>query len=193
MSETLVVDLCGTLVLENTTHGFLKYLPANLGGDWYRLMLLSRSGQAIGHFFPRVEHRRRLIGCLTGFKREWLEQQAGAYASVTLATKARTRVVRQVLAAPEQAILASASIDVVVAAFASLLGVSTWVATELDYDDAGRCTGRIKNEATGCKLRRLEAKTGRSFSGFQLITDNPEDTDLMSIAGHVDFIDPHHD
>ena len=193
MSETLVVDLCGTLVRENTTHGFLKYLPATSVRDYYRLMLLSRGGQAIGHFFPRFEHRRRLIGCLAGFQREWLQQQARTYASVTLATKARARVVQQVLAAPKQTIVASASIDVVVAAFASLLGVSTWVATELDYGDAGRCTGRIENDATGCKLRRLEVKTGCALSGFLLITDNPEDTDLMSLAQHVDFIGPHHD
>ena len=193
MSETLVVDLCGTLVLENTTHGFLRHLPATSVRDWYRLMLLSRGGQAIGHFFPRFEHRRRLIECLAGFDREWLQQQARAYANFTLATKARARVVQQVLVAPDQAILASASIDIVVAAFAGLLGVSTWVATELDYDDAGKCTGRIKRDATGCKLRRLEAKTGCSLSGFKLITDNSEDTDLMGIAGQVDFIEPHHD
>jgi len=187
MSELLVVDLCGTLVYDNTTHSFLQQLPD--GAGLVRSMLLSRIGHALAARLPALNHRRRLAATLAGCPRQRLSAAATAYARHALATRARPEVLRQVKEAGRQVVLASASLDVVVSAFAAELQIPVCVSTELEYDTLGVCTGRILRDSTGCKLARLTEALGRSPGRFDLITDNPEDTDLMQAAVRVQFIE----
>lgn len=193
MTELLVVDLCGTLVRENTTHGFLRIAPLQGFAGLRRTFLLSNTGLAAGNWISGLQHRCRLVGCLHGVPREVLQTYALTYARATLTANSRRWIERRIRNAPDRTVLASASLDIVVAAFAELLDVRFWVGSELGYDTNGRCTGLITRDATGCKLQLLETRLGRPLRGFSLITDNPEDTDLMATAGLVDFIRPGND
>lgn len=85
-------------------------------------------------------------------------------------------------------ILASASIDIVVEAFAEAVHADGFVATELEYANE-YCAGRIVSDSTGRKLSKLQACFTDSSFVFDVITDNVEDTDLMQAAENVWFID----
>lgn len=181
----LIVDLCGTLVRENTTHGFLRALDRPQA-SWQRQALLSRPGLALGDLFPGLGHRARLVGCLRGMERAELQRQAGRYAQAALQRAGRHELIARVRASPS-VVLASASLDVVVEAFAAALGIPRWVATELDYD-AGVCLGTIRRDATGRKRELVEQLVGAPLSGHLVVTDNPEDEDLRRDAAAFEFL-----
>jgi phosphoserine phosphatase len=185
----LIVDLCGTIVRENTTHEFLRRVPLAGRAALERNFLLSRWGFLAARVFPSFAHRRRSIACLAGRSRVELNELADDYARDALARCGRADVLARVAARPQATWLASASIDVIVAAFARSLGVAGFIACELDYPD-GICSGRILADSESRKLEKLNTKLGQSLHGFDLITDNPEDQDLMRVARHVDFIEP---
>jgi phosphoserine phosphatase len=78
-------------------------------------------------------------------------------------------------------VLASASLDVVVEAFAEQLGACGWIASRLGWDEGGRCKGVLSEDATGRKLALLRERFG-ALGGFRVLTDNPEDRELVAAA-----------
>lgn len=176
MTSLLIVDLCGTIVRENTTHEFLRALDRD-EGRWRRSALLSRGGLAFGNLLPALDHRGRLVASLRGIERGELQRQASVYAHDALRRAARVNLLERIRANPD-VVLASASIDVVVAAFASALNIPRWVATQLQYDASGRCTGTIQLDATGRKRVLVERLLGQALCGHAVVTDNLEDEDL---------------
>lgn len=187
----LVVDLCGTIVKQNTTHGFLR-------SEWFpgwrkRLaaLILSRAG---GVFLSRLlagQQRALLILLLRGLDQEELRQWAEKYAEKILREHPREDVldaIRERKRAAQPIYVASASLDFIVEAFAKVLGADGYVATELVYR-RGRCAGFVERDSTGVKLALLVADLGVEPKGFDVITDNPEDTDLMNSAVETWFIE----
>jgi len=57
MTELLVVDLCGTLIRENTTHGFLRTVPLQGLAGLRRTFLLSSTGLAAGNWISSLQRR----------------------------------------------------------------------------------------------------------------------------------------
>lgn len=190
-AKTLVVDLCGTIVTVNTTHGFLvsEVMPL-----WRRLLaqgMLSRVGGVIIRRIFRCDQRGLLIWLLRGLDRQRLKIMARNYAAATLSSKARQEVVEAIArrrASGAKVYLASASLDFIVEAFACQLEADGFIATELTFLN-GICGGRIAVDSTGIKLQQLESRLGMSSAGFDVITDNPEDTDLMAAATAIWFIE----
>lgn len=84
--------------------------------------------------------------------------------------------------------VASASLDFIVEAFSALVGGSDFVATQLAYRADGICMGRIARDSTGCKLARIRELLRVDAIHFDVITDNPEDTDLMDAAENFWFV-----
>lgn len=191
----LVVDLCGTIVRENTTHAFLR--EAALGG-WRgsaARALLSRAGFAAALMMPRGGHRALACACLAGVEREGLRAAAARYAERALARSARRSVLDEIDAsrsAGVPVVLASASLDVIVEAFARRLGATDWIATELGWGRDGRCSGRIVRDATGRKLSLLVERRG-PLPPMRVLTDNPEDTDLVDAAIEARIVRAHDD
>lgn len=189
--KVLVVDLCGTIVTKNTTHEFFKSreMPA------YRRIiastLLSSVGTKVFSLFPGDLQRKFVIKCLRGLSRKILHARARAFAERLLSEAARGEVINEINQWQAQSlpvVVASASLDFIVHEFARALGAETFVATRLVYGPTGICLGRIQSDSTGRKLDELRALLGRQEFEFDVITDNPEDVDLMEKADNVWFI-----
>lgn len=189
MSERiLIVDLCGTIVRENTTHGFLLYPEFPLFRRfWVRFVLSRVVTFALSRTCPGAQ-RKLLIRSLTGLPKMALRQIAEKYAKASLDMSARKSVLARIhehKTSGGTVLLASASLDFIVETFAEELGCSGAIATELFYDAEGNCLGRIRRDATGCKLFRLRERYLNEQFQFDAITDNPEDLDLKE--GATDF------
>ena len=189
-SRLLVVDLCGTIVRVNTTHGFLCQAPLSLPRRMAIRFLLSRIVDFLASRCGAVVSVRKkaLVATIFGINRETLSAMADAYARQVLASRARREVVEHVEFTKREGrrvVLASASLDFIVAAFGGLLGVETAVCTRLRYRTDGSCCGLIQTDATGSKLALLSEYLGQSSFDFDVITDNAEDTDLMQAASNT--------
>lgn len=188
----LIVDLCGTVVRENTTHRFLLYRSLPLTTRLGARLLLSRPCAIFSNRVFAFDRRLRMIALLSGLSRSQLAVWSKEYARQALQRSAREQVLHEIDSAKQNGhpvVLASGSLDFIVESFALELGVDSWVATELEYEANGICTGKIKTDAVGRKLALLQRR-GIDVSSIQrVITDNREDTDLLSVARDYWFIE----
>lgn len=192
--EVFVVDVCGTLVLEDTTLGLLRH---HFARDTARPLR--------ARCFNAVSSRRRLlwwafavaeklsgqhllkrfaVRLLAGERRESLDESAYEYARRLLADR-RIGPVWQVLEEPfaeGRVVLASASLDPVIAALASLTG-ARYVASTLEQRD-GILSGRYEMDLTGQKAQALAEKYGESLLAgtVGVMTDNASDRPLVEMA-----------
>lgn len=192
--ELYVVDVCGTLVFDDTTLGLLRHhftkdtarpLRARLFNSvcnrrslpWWAFAVAEKlTGQ---HLLKRFAVR-----LLAGERREALDESAHEYARRLLADR-RIEPVWQVLEEPfatGRVVLASASLDPVVAALASLTG-ARYVASTLEQHD-GILSGRYETDLTGLKYQALVAKYGETLleGPVGVMTDNASDWSLVERA-----------
>lgn len=192
--KILVVDLCGTIVRENTTHGLLVSPELPLLRRLWARFILSRVAAYLASRISPGAQRVLLINCLRGLSNVTLRNVATKYAKTALSRNARRTVLARIhhhKAQGGRVLLASASLDFIVEAFALELASDGFVATELCYDANGVCRGKISRDATGCKLSRLREVIGEESFQFDAITDNPEDLDLKNAANEFWFIENH--
>ncbi|WP_372778352.1 haloacid dehalogenase-like hydrolase [Litorivivens sp.] len=190
-SKTLVVDLCGTLVKTNTTHGLLLFREMPLLRRAVAHCLLSRPATIVLTRLSGDVQRRLLVRLLMGLAEFDLQAIARSYARSALQNLPRKEVLDRVVShkqAGGELYLASASLDVVVSAFAELLNAEGYVATRLRYT-GDYCQGVIERDSTGNKLAELRALPHFDGKDFEAITDNPEDEDLMQAAEKFWFIE----
>ena len=192
MKKLLVVDLCGTVVRVNTTHGFMRAASLSLLRRVAARVMLSRGFSFLTHrWWPQLQ-RKALIVCLRGLPRFDLLRQAEEYARNALSLYARVEVLQRIKTAQHEGVrvvLASASLDFIVEGFAKALLVEPAVSTRLLYRTDDRCVGRIAVDSTGRKLVLLSEYIESSEFEFEVITDNVEDVDLMEAATSIWFID----
>ncbi len=192
MKRLLVVDLCGTIVHVNTTHGFMREAPLPSMHRAAARIVLSRGFSFLTHrWWPELQ-RKLLIACLRGLPRVLLRSQAEEYARGALSSHARSDVLLRIRSAQDdgvRVVLASASLDFIVEAFAKELCVEPAVSTRLMYRADDRCVGRIVADSTGSKLALLGFYLKTREFDFDVITDNIEDVDLMAEATSTWFID----
>lgn len=194
-----VFDVCDTLFSTNTTTGFLRFL-ANRRKDARISAALerwtSRSSPAFywGVLTYRIAGwdlaRSRLIATLRGHSRGDLNAAADEY----VATELSDQMVEPVHARlqrhrerGDRVILASSSLDIVIAAIARDLGVE-WVASELGFNDE-KCTGALVNDLTGRKPAAISALTPPGAS-LHVYSDNRSDKALLRMADQCTIILP---
>lgn len=195
MTAVLVVDVCGTLVRDNTTHEFLRRAPLGILRRFRVKLLLSRPGLALTRIITTSRYRRLLIRSLAGSPRASLIEAARRYAQFALRSNVRRSVLDRIASARAngmRVLLASASIDVVVESFAELLGADGFVATKLEYR-AGVATGRIAHDTTGRKLADLRAGGLIGDAEIEVITDDADDSDLLSSATRATLLTAEHE
>lgn len=192
--ETYVVDVCGTLVVDDTTLGLVRHHFARDGKRPLRAWLVNAVAtprrlpwwgfavaekltgqQLLKHFAVRL---------LAGERSEALDQSAREYARALLAER-RIAPVWEVLEEPfamGRVVLASSSLEPVVAALASLTG-ARYVASRLAQRD-GRLTGRYATDLTGRKPQALVEKYGEALleKPVGVVTDNASDRALVETA-----------
>lgn len=192
--EVYVVDVCGTLVRDDTTLGLLRYHFAQSSAKRWRSALLwvliSRKSPCYWALavFEKLTGRHLLkyvaASLLAGDAPSALEASAQGYAAELLNSR-RVAVVSSRLANADKQvliILASASLEPVVKSIAELMGVQ-YVASTLSVQD-GVYTGRYNQDITGLKEAALLAKFGEGVLSrpFLMVSDNLSDRELMSKA-----------
>lgn len=201
-----VVDVCGTLVRDDTTLGLLRHHFRRTGRRFGRAWFfdsMTRRRNLIWFGFAVAEKlsRRHLlkhfaIRFLAGEAVDSLQESADEYASWLLAER-KLDSVWQRLEQPlvnDRVVLASASLDPVVAALANAMGVD-YVASSLEEKD-GRLTGRYALDLTGQKEGALARRLGKEvLAGVEcVLTDNLTDKTLVEKARRACIVlhDPTH-
>lgn len=187
----VICDICGTLVHENTTRGFLGWLSRRGVRSRVIAAALSRPVSWLSARTGVDISRRWLIGSLRGMDRERLMSEAEAYVDHAIGSLGRTRLLGELsrhLAAGGRLILASATLDPIATAFANRLGAHGVVSSRLSYGDDGRCRGSLQEDLTGRKWPAIQPLIrSMNASHVTLHTDNGEDLDVMQHADRVFF------
>jgi len=194
-----VFDVCDTLFSVNTTVGFLRFYSRRTGDAGMSAALdrwTSRSSPAfyLGALTYRLAHwdlaRTRLIATLRGHSRDRLVTSADEYAGAELSRRivepVHTRL-QEHRERGDRVILASSSLDIVIAAIARDLAVE-FVASELGFAN-GKCTGIIVNDLTGRKPAAISALVAPGAS-LHVYTDNRSDKALLQMANRCTIIVP---
>jgi phosphoserine phosphatase len=195
--DVYVVDVCGTLVRDDTTIGLLRHHCACDGNRRLRYMLFRAMTARRSPLRLAIAVLEKLTGqhllkhavvrLLAGDSVRSLDLSAAEYAARLLAQR-RVVSVWPLLDAPMQArrvVLASASLEPVVAALASTMGVRH-VASGLGQQ-AGILTGRYVSDLTGRKEQALVEKYGDDVMAGQVcaISDNFSDRPLLEKAARA--------
>ncbi|MBZ5641216.1 MAG: haloacid dehalogenase-like hydrolase [Acidobacteriia bacterium] len=191
MESALIIDLCGTLICEDTTRGFLRRLPLR---NWRRVLRrvgFTRSLAILSRFARRDIARNVLVFVTRGFHQDYLYGQAAAYVQERLARASNFSVrdaITRAQIAGTSVYLATASLDMVASAVVDQLRLDGMVCSRLGYDDRGICNGRFSVDVTGKKWDYLNAEIpSDGLRAPTVYTDNPEDFDLIRNAQRVYF------
>ena len=175
----LIVDLCGTIIVENTTNAFLD--------RW----LLKQGWR---HTLRRLLGGKRPVSVLAlrGIPKAHLYEQAELYVENRLSTlfnPAPLDAIRQAQRRGTPVYLATASLDPIAAAVAKQLRLNGVVCSRLGYDRRGRCTGLFASDVTGRKLQHLRRIIPENLlRNATVYTDNREDLDLLRICAAPHFL-----
>lgn len=195
--DVYVVDVCGTLVREDTTLGLLRHHFARDQDRPLRYMLfrvISAQLSPVRLVFALLEKltgqhflKHAVVGLLAGDHVEVLNHSAAEYAAQLLDQR-RVASVWSLLAEPlkaQRVVLASASLEPVVAALAMAMDVR-YVASALGQQE-GRLTGRYATDLTGLKEQALLEKYGSNVLSGRVcvISDNFSDRPLLERAARA--------
>jgi phosphoserine phosphatase len=187
-----VVDVCGTLFTEDTTLGLIRTHVTRTGNTFRRILLWLLTVRFSPFYLAFVllervsrKHifKHAIIRFLGGSTVQELEFSAERYIDHLMACDKQAEVwSRLKLCEGEVLVLASASLEPLVAALASRLGC-LYVASKLECN-ADRYSGRLLMDVTGKKIDFLSA----CIKGFSLgevstvVSDNLTDEPLLSLA-----------
>ncbi|QGM22375.1 hypothetical protein GJ672_08985 [Spiribacter sp. 2438] len=205
-AEVYVVDVCGTLVRDDTTLGLLRHHFDSDRARPLRSWLFKAVSTRRSPFWVAFAIAEKMTGrhllkhfavrLLAGDRLQAVEQSAREYAEALLLER-RVPTVWLLLEKPlsgGRVILASASLEPVVSALATSTGVG-YVASKLQHR-AGVLTGRYENDLTGQKREALVEKYGEDLLSGQVcvLTDNLTDRSLVQEAAYsyVVLHDPAH-
>jgi phosphoserine phosphatase len=186
LMDLLVVDLCGTLILENTTREFVRRLRLSPGATLLRAFALSRVAAILSNLSGRDLVRPLLIRCLRGHSKPDVEAAARDYVHRALAEKNNHRVLLEIHEAKlehRQVYLATASLAAIAVAVVQELQLDGYVASDLAYRADDICTGQLALDSTSNKWNLLLSRFPvLRDAHMTVVTDNPEDDDLMRHA-----------
>lgn len=190
-----VVDVCGTLVRDDTTLGLLRHHFAQYPsgrGLLFRVMTARRSPvrltfAAIEKVTGRHLLKHAVVRLLAGTPAPKLEKSAHSYASWLLQER-RLPAVWQLLSnglGIDSVVLASASLEPVVRQLALRMGVR-YVASTLE-ERRGVLTGKYAKDLTGCKTQAIAEKYQGLLRSAPMyaISDNLSDRELLESASEA--------
>lgn len=177
--EPLIVDLCGTIIAENTTNGFLDCWLLKPG--WRRAIRAVLGGK-----------RPTSVLALRGLTKTLLYEEAEEYVHDRLTTLSNPEPLRAINDAQDRGApvyLATASLDPIAAAVAKHLQLDGVVSSQLGYDRHNRCTGLFTLDVTGKKLAHLRKIVSETqLRKATVYTDNSEDRDLLRTCAFPYFL-----
>src|ERR1700679_339346 len=156
--KVLVVDLCGTLILENTTREFVRSLRLSVSATLLRGFALSRVASKLGNLTGCDLSRPLLIRCLRGHSKSGIEAGARDYVRRALAERNNHHLILEIHRAKledRQVYLATASLAAIAIAVVHELQLDGYVASDLAYQADDICTGQLPLDATNNKWNLL--------------------------------------
>jgi phosphoserine phosphatase len=191
METILIVDLCGTLICEDTTRGFLRWLPLRSWRRILRTIGFTRGLAILSRVIRRDISREVLIFVTHGLAKDFLYAYAESYVRDRL-ERVSNFTVREAISKAQcegtSVYIATASLDAVASAVVKQLRLDGMVSSHLGYDDHGICNGRFLIDVTGKKWACLSsAVPADGLRDATVYTDNPEDSDLIRNAKRVYF------
>ena len=187
----LVVDLCGTLITENTTHAFLRWLSLRGAARFYSGVGLSPAVSLLDSKTGWNIARRLQVFSTQGMSRALLYEEGLEYVRNRLKTHVNARVLGDIREAQRRSVpvyLATSTLDPIADAVFKELELTNMVCSQLEFDSSGICTGRLALDLLGKKWRALSRLVSDEDRELVVYTDNPEDTDLMEQASHVFYV-----
>jgi phosphoserine phosphatase len=192
MSEAsiVIIDICGTIYNSNTTFDFLDYFfKENKFYHYSRSLLSCQLFKILNILFLRLFKfdfcRHLLIRFLSGHSKIEIERKTKSFIFELLEKKRQEEVIKIIMriSIPEnKLILVSATLDCIALEIAKKFNIDSYFASELEYLN-GICTGRIKVDLLGNKLKKL--RQNGIYSPFKVvISDNFSDTLLMNKSGY---------
>lgn len=192
--RAIIVDLCGTLILENTTHGYLKSLPFPFHITLRNRLLQGRVGLIANQATGRDVSREMQIGALRGWPQKRLAEHAQSYVRRAVEEKVSVSIQRELVKARQEGAsiyLATCSLEPIAEAVVDTFSLDGYVASKLEFDSMKRCTGRLSMDVTGIKWRTLCDQFPEIESAeITVYTDNSEDADLMDAATSLHYFGP---
>lgn len=190
----LIVDVCGTLVRDDTTLGLLAHHFSQHSGRQWRLHFLRSVTARYSPFRLGVAFLERISGqhvlkhvlvrMLKNDTVQSLDNSAKSYAEWLLTERTVSSVWNILTPAMQEhrIVLASASLQPIVSALAGELGIK-YVASELE-SQKGILTGRYKNDLTGLKIKAISDLIGSDLNKqkYHAISDNLTDRELLDGA-----------
>jgi phosphoserine phosphatase len=185
MTKVLFVDLCHTLVPENTTTGFIEFLLGDIKSSHiisfkssFTMRLLSK---ALFVLFKYDLIRTIYLYKLKGLTKEEIYSAAESYVSTLNFNRVILAEIEGYKKRGYKVLLLSASIDPVVSSVCSHLNISTYESSKLSYNEQVS-TGGLARDLLDAKLGCLVEYAG-SNKKIAFITDNHGD---YSCINHVD-------
>lgn len=192
MTRLRIVDVCGTLVRDDTTLGLLDWhFSRERRWRLWGLRLLTARWSPLRLCVAVLERLTRrhllkhfLVRGLRGSSLAGLEASAEGYAEWVLTHRRNHEVSALLDREPGLLVLASASLEPVIMALAKRLD-ARYVGSSLEVLD-GRYTGRYSRDLTGQKLPAIEALLGPvELAECLVVTDNLSDRSLIAQAGRA--------
>lgn len=189
--KVVLVDLCGTLIRENTTVGFVSHACPRGARGLVRWFARSRPITLFSANTSIDLSRRLLLLALRGLTRAELYQAAAQYTRQVLAELVNREVLAQIRQAQAEScrvLLATASIDPVACEISRALELHGFVSSRLAYH-AGVCAGHLEEDLLGNKWQALvRDHRVREDDEMLLYTDNDDDLELFERARRVYFV-----
>ncbi len=169
--KILYLDLCGTIVKENTTFDFL-YKFGYINKNSVRYILLRLLYKII-----RVDLiRKHAINSIAGVGYDILIKQSREYISMCSINSQVMTLINEYRRNGYEIIIVSASLDFIVSGFAEMLNVDQYHGTELEYIDK-ICTGIIVNDLLDAKEKVVRVPSCKDH--YVMISDNFGDMNVM--------------
>jgi len=190
----VVVDLCGTLVRENTTRGFMAHLQRKRLSSWLTRIGLSRITGRVGRIVRSDLSRSLLIRSLRGISREILYHEAENYVEELMRHNLNSHVLQIIRERTSQGALlclATASLDPIAASVARHFQFHRVISSKLEYVNKVS-TGKLELDVRGNKWNNLRQQFLEIDHADEIIaiTDNPEDQDLRVHATEFHWVSP---
>lgn len=180
MKKVLMLDLCHTLYLSNTTFDFLDFFLTGRRKYIFSIVRKNFLLRKINYFFVLILKfdfiKYVSIRLLKGFKREHLESSAKCFISTIKENKEVLSFINKRSAMYDEIIIVSASLDFIVKTVVEIHNYSSYVSSELVYNNNDDCSGLYKKDILHKKLNSINDYIGSTNITF--ITDNFTDVIL---------------
>ena len=162
--ERVIVDICGTLYKSNTTFDFLDRISyENKKYKFWRKVsrcfFLRKLNSLLFVLLQKDFKRIYFLTYLKGYSKDLLLLYAQDFFCNYLKQRENKEVIDYLLSTPNWSlVLASATIDPIASIIAKSLNISNYISSDMEYDNYGVCTGKLKKDLLGKKKDALLEK-----------------------------------